>query len=137
MPKHKFTKAERLYKKLDIEALFLSKRSFSAYPYRVVYSLRANADKTNTPSAALLISVSKKRFKNAVDRNHIKRLTREAYRLNKEPLIGILTERNLVLHFALIAICDELPSSACCQKAMKRITKLLSKESHAYGQSQE
>ena len=50
----------------------------------------------------LLISVSKRNFKRAVDRNRIKRLIREAYRKNKEILYNGLCERDKTLLLGLI-----------------------------------
>ena len=60
--------------------LFDKGNSFYKYPFKVVF---LEVDKTDTAPVAVLISVSRKKFKNAVDRNKIKRLIREAYRKNK------------------------------------------------------
>lgn len=77
-------KAERLHKRSEIERLFASRESFVSYPIRFVYLLEAAAD--NTDTAAILLSVPKKKFKRAVDRNLLKRRMREAYRLHKQLL---------------------------------------------------
>lgn len=42
----------------------------------------------------ILITVSNKNFKKAVDRNHIKRLVRESYRKNKQILYDVFSEKN-------------------------------------------
>lgn len=82
-PVHSFPKSERLCSRKAIEALFASgNRSFTAFPLRVVYR---QAEETQ-----LLISVSKRHFKHAVDRNRAKRQIREAWRLNRD----ILTATN-------------------------------------------
>lgn len=60
----------------------MGSKSFSAFPLRVVYRLVTPEQSTNS----LLISVPKRQFKHAVDRNHVKRQIREAYRTNKELL---------------------------------------------------
>ncbi|OBX26599.1 ribonuclease P protein component [Gelidibacter algens] len=75
-----FKKTEKLKSQKLIEKLFSDGKSVAAYPLRLVYI------KTSFDDAAKIkagVSVSKRHFKKAVDRNRIKRLMREAYRLNK------------------------------------------------------
>lgn len=76
-----FKKEERLSSRKQIGELIDKGSSFFLYPFRIVW---LEVDTPSTYPAQLLISVSKKRFKRAVDRNRIKRLIREAYRLQKE-----------------------------------------------------
>ena len=79
--KYTFPKEEHLCRKKLIEELFSKQgSSFGVYPLRIVWIL-APAPTTAPPQ--VLISVSKRTFKRAVDRNRLKRLIREAYRLNK------------------------------------------------------
>ena len=75
-------KTERLCSKKAIDTLFTctDSKSLSAYPIRVVYR------HTEEAGIRILVSVSKKRFRHAVDRNRVKRQLREAYRLNKHLL---------------------------------------------------
>lgn len=54
-----------------------------SFPFVVYYTVDGNYDHTNSQ---MLVSVSKHLFKHAVDRNRIKRLTREAYRLRRHRL---------------------------------------------------
>lgn len=83
--RYTFPKEEHLCRKKLIEELFGKQgSSFGVYPLRIVWI------KSPTPlngSPQVLISVSKRTFKRAVDRNRIKRLIREAYRLNKYRLV--------------------------------------------------
>ncbi|MCC1483434.1 ribonuclease P protein component [Winogradskyella immobilis] len=75
-----YPKKEKLKSKKLIEQLFTEGRSISIYPIRLIYL------KTDDKDAVLLktgVSVSKRLHKKAVTRNRIKRLLREAYRLNK------------------------------------------------------
>jgi len=84
-PSEKFTfsKGERLCELKQIENIFATGQSFSLFPFRIIY-INTNND-SNYP-VRILLSVSKKTFKNAVDRNNIKRKMREAYRKNKHIL---------------------------------------------------
>ncbi len=79
-----FTKAERLSKEKLIKELFEKGSSFYLYPFKVIY--RPNPDKCAIPVHQVLISVSTRLFKRAVDRNRVKRRVREAYRLQKETI---------------------------------------------------
>ena len=81
-----FRKRERMVSNLLIEALFDSGKSHSvsAFPLRAVYQT-TNRREGSAP-VQVLISVPKKRFHHAVDRNRIKRQVREAYRHHKELL---------------------------------------------------
>jgi len=83
--KQTFRKEERLHGKKQINRLFEEGDSFFKYPFRVFYL----KEQTNEPGLPkVLISVSKRHFKKAVDRNKIKRRIREAYRKNKTPFAG-------------------------------------------------
>ncbi len=75
-----FNSIEKLKSKKLISELFTNGKSVSAYPLRLVYLKTTFEDPVNLKVG---VSVSKRYFKHAVDRNHIKRLMREAYRLNK------------------------------------------------------
>lgn len=78
----KFTlnKKEKLKSQKLIESLFNEGQSVMAYPLRLVYK---NAHFDDGILIKTGMSVSKRQFKKAVDRNRIKRLLRESYRLNK------------------------------------------------------
>lgn len=82
-----FCKAEHLCNKTLFEELIASKDGFTKYPYRIIF--RKSSRQGEYP-ARFAISVSKKKFKHATDRNRIKRLTREAYRLNKSGLYEVI-----------------------------------------------
>ena len=76
-----FSKEERLCSRKLLDLLFKNGSSFLLYPFRISY-LRVE-DTPGSP-VQVVINVSKKRYKRAVDRNLIKRRIREIYRLQKE-----------------------------------------------------
>lgn len=75
-----FDRHERLKSRKVIAALFKTGRSFVAYPLRVVWAVSHAGEQG---SATVSISVSKRLYKTAVQRNRLKRQIREAYRLHK------------------------------------------------------
>ena len=85
MGKLTFKKEERLNKEKWIQELFEKGSSFLLYPFRVVYLPHPDPQ---YPAHQVLISVSTRNFKKAVDRNTIKRRIREAYRLNKLKILS-------------------------------------------------
>ena len=103
-----FKKEERLCSKKRINELFAINNSFFLYTYKFVWST-ANSNK-NYPMQ-IAISVSKKRYKKAVDRNLIKRRIREVYRLNKHISYKSLNERNTQISAMLIYVGKEIYES--------------------------
>lgn len=79
-----FKKEERLCSRKSLDLLFKNGSSFLLYPFRITYLL---VDEPHQFPVQVVINVAKKRYKRAVDRNLIKRRTREAYRLQKELLL--------------------------------------------------
>jgi ribonuclease P protein component len=79
VPDFSFKKSERLTGSKSISSLFQDGISLSAYPVRILFNTKGTGPKP----VSLAISVPKRLFKRAVDRNLLKRRIREAYRLNK------------------------------------------------------
>lgn len=121
-------KAERLNSKILIGKMFEGgvSKSFSIFPIRVVYMPIEQGD----APAAILISVSKRRFKRAVKRNRVKRQIREVYRKNKHLLVDELQRREQRLAIAFIYLSDELIATSELEEKMKialsRISEKLS-----------
>jgi len=84
-----YPKKEKLKSKKLIEQLFSEGNSVSAFPLRMVYLKTEFEDDVQFKTG---VSTSKRNFKKAVDRNHIKRLLREAYRLNKTAYFNNISE---------------------------------------------
>jgi ribonuclease P protein component len=78
-------KKERLSSKIMIARLFKEGKHFYKFPFKVIF---LGVEKDKIANNAILVSVSKRNFRKAVDRNRIKRLIREAYRLNKH-ILGV------------------------------------------------
>jgi len=81
--------------------LFSKGNSFLVHPFKVNWLL---SDTKGKYPARILLSVSKKNFRKAVERNHIKRLCREAFRKNKHLLYDYLNERAISCNFSLVYI---------------------------------
>lgn len=111
------SKTERLCSKILIEELLASELSFVKYPFRVVYKTSSTPGKY---PARIVVSVGKKRFKRAVKRNRVKRLAREAFRLNKTILYNEIQEGKTI-DILLIYLDNTLPSFAKTEKAIKAI----------------
>lgn len=128
MKAYGFPKPEHLSLQRDIDALFTEgNRSAVAFPVRAVW--REVEWNGHGPRVKVLVSVSKRKFKHAVDRNRAKRQMREAYRLNKHILAHNLTESQTenqadttALHIGFIWLADKPQKSS---KVQKRIITLL------------
>lgn len=108
----KFTlgKKERLKSRKLIDRLFKEGKSFNQFPYRVYYLFPQAKAYTLKDSLQFGVGVSTRNFKHAVDRNRIKRLTREAYRLQKVPFQELLQSKQLAIALFLIYTGKELPA---------------------------
>ena len=92
----KYPKEEKLKSKKTIDLLFSEGKSVSKYPLRLVF---VPADFEEDVPLKIGVSVSKKYFKNAVDRNYFKRVLRECYRLNKHLLAENVNKKYAFMFF--------------------------------------
>jgi len=95
---------ERLKSRKSIEQLFSEGKKFMLSPFRVLYLF----DQMKNSPLQFGVGVSTRNFRKAVDRNRIKRIIREAYRLQKLPLQEKLKEKNLRLNLFFIYTAKEL-----------------------------
>lgn len=121
---NKFNKEERLCSKKSLDLLFKNGSSFLLYPFRITFLF---VDEPHKYPTQVVINVAKKRYKHAVDRNLIKRRTREAYRLHKEAhLYTALANRDDLLLLSLQFVGKEKYEFAFFEKklitAFKKLT---------------
>lgn len=120
-----FAKAERVTGDKRIEALFARGCPFMAYPFRVVYLEKEGY--ISCP-VSVLITVPKKRIKSAARRNRVKRLAREAYRLNKHLFNRSLLPENGGMDIAFIYVRDETADYATVEKGVQKALLALNRQ---------
>lgn len=112
-------KSERLKSRKVIDELFKKGKRFTISPFRIFYSINNNS------VLQIGCGTSTRNFKNAVDRNRIKRLIREAWRLQKSSTKLLLKEKNLGLNIFFIYTEKELPDYAFVYAQVEKIIKKL------------
>jgi ribonuclease P protein component len=113
--KYSYNKFEKLKSKKLIEQLFLEGKTVTHYPLRLTF-IETSFD--NDVKFKAGVSVSKRNFKKAVDRNKIKRLLREAYRLNKSMIFNNITTQNA---FMILYLGNEIPNFKDLEIKMKQL----------------
>lgn len=118
------SKEERICSKKLINELFTGNgRSMTAFPLRVVFTKRTIVD--DQPRAAMLVSVPKRYFKHAVDRNRVKRQVREAFRRNKSIITQNLTDDHEAVAIAFVWLTNEkYPSSEVENRMVRLLTRI-------------
>ncbi|WP_251621254.1 ribonuclease P protein component [Odoribacter lunatus] len=108
-------KDERLVNEILFEELLRSDYSFVSYPFRIVAKRSSLSGKF---PARIAISVSKKKFKHAVLRNRMKRLTRECFRCNKELLYQSVSPE-ITIDILFIYLDQQLMTFSKIEKTMQ------------------
>ncbi|MBS1620367.1 MAG: ribonuclease P protein component [Bacteroidetes bacterium] len=120
-------KSERLKSRKQIQQLFAEGKKITASPF-YIYFLFGPVSEMSISAVQFGVAVSAKNFKKAVDRNRIKRLTREAYRLQKIPLQDLLKKKNMQLNIFFIYTGKGIPVFADVKEkvavALKKLEKI-------------
>ena len=119
-----FPKSERLNSKIKIDKLFGNGYSFVLEDFKVYFSV----SEQKVPSVSILISAPKKLEPKAVERNKIKRLIREAYRLNKTILTTKLVDRKVEVNIAFILLKSDFADYKSVEQKIKLILLRLTEE---------
>ena len=122
-------KQERLKSRKQIEQLFSEGKSFAVSPYRVFYH-SSELQLAQESSLQFGVGVSTKHFKKAVDRNRIKRLTRECWRLQKNELKEKLNSAEKKLNVFLVFTGREMVDYSLVNEKLNLINKRLIKLVH-------
>jgi len=123
MPLKQYTLAgaERLKSRKQIDLVFKEGARINIFPLRVSFIL----EKGSGDALQFGVGVSGKLFKKAVDRNRIKRLTREAWRLQKTELDTLMKDRSNRFSVFLIYTGKELPAFVVVKEKMALILQKL------------
>ncbi len=113
-------KEDKLKSRKTIDEVFNGGNNFSVYPFKIWWL--AVKDETALQAG---FGVSARQFKKAVDRNKIKRLMREAYRLQKNDLQIQLEQEQKPLRIFILYIGKELPDYETCYKKLTAILNRL------------
>ncbi len=108
-----FPKREHLKSSLQIQRVLSGKKAVFVYPIKCYYSQDADEGQAGGALCRLALIVPKRRFARSVHRNRIKRLMREAYRLNKHLLAG----NAVPLQMCWIYVGSSLPDFATIQQS--------------------
>lgn len=113
-----FPKKERLKQRKAIQAIFAARQSLGSYPIRIFYRLQPRAQ--GEPAILQGVSVAKRKFKKAPDRNLLKRRLREAYRLNKPNWLASLPHEGLQLQMMWVYLGHKAEPLSSIQKAAEK-----------------
>jgi len=119
--KFTYTKSEKLKSRKLLNQIFAEGKSLNAFPLKLTYRIQ---DVDGIGTAKVGVGVSSRYFKKAVNRNRVKRLLREAYRLNKYLLADLLPENKQINLFILFIGKDLAETNLIAEKLPMILQKL-------------
>jgi ribonuclease P protein component len=119
-------KSERLKSRKQIDILFEKGKKITQFPFRLLYFAEQGKEELKAG-----FTVSSKNFPRAVDRNRIKRLSREAYRLQKQELETAVTKKGAGFSLFFIYTGREIISYKEVSAALKQVLDKLIRVIHA------
>lgn len=126
------SKLERLHSRKQMDELFAHGRSVRQGPLKLIFV--ESALKTNIPSE-FMFTVSKRQFKRAHDRNYIKRLLREVFRVNKHLINDYLISQQKCMQGCFMFLGTQMPTHANLEKNILRIFAQLMPQENEMDQS--
>ena len=123
-----YNKTEKLKSRKQLDILFAKGKSFTVFPVKVWYAYAEEQDNILKTG----VGVSSRNFKKAVHRNRVKRLLREAYRTEKQPLHTYLNNTEKKLAVFLLFVDKTLPAYSvvkektglCIQRLIKQLNEM-------------
>ena len=128
-----FGKNEKLKSRKLVEGIFATGKSLNVFPIRVLYKFLL-LEPDEKPLMQVGVSVSKKNFKHAVDRNRVKRILRETYRLQKKELIELLKEQRKKGYAFFIYTDKQLPEYQNVFDTMTKCLDILKRKVGAFNE---
>ena len=115
-------KSERLKSRKQIDSLFESGKKITQFPFRLLYSTEPGNGEIKAG-----FTVSSKNFPGAVERNRVKRLTRESYRRLKKDLEEVVQKNSIGLYLFIIYTGREIAPYTEIYNRLKQILDKLAK----------
>lgn len=122
-----FGKEERLCSRSLMDRLYADGHRLMAFPFSVQWLILPDAGSQQPPCQVMIVA-PKRRFHHAVDRNRVRRLTRECWRLRKADLYSFLQEHNIRIVLSLVYVHNEIMSYDQLSHKMDKLMAQLQQE---------
>ena len=119
-----FSRNERLCRTRLIEELFEKGNAFYTSFFKVFWAIPGSSIRS---PAQVAVSVPKKGFRHATDRNLLKRRIRESYRRRKHRLYSFLQEEGICITFILIYRSSKIADYDAIDRAVEEVIEKLCK----------